>query len=400
MQPTGSRDANYFYLMDLVRFLAALSVLVFHLGYSTWQSRSDAAHIVQGLYTIPEGSVFWWGSVGVQIFFVISGFVIANSARQATPMKFVRGRMLRLYPTAWICATISLAVALLYGFYSPAETAVRYLVSMTLFPTGPWMEGVYWTLALEILFYAMVFFLILLKKFDRLESFSTAMAVYSGFFVFYVSMAKFGVIEHWSLLDKVYDLGKKILLMGYGIYFALGMHLWLWSAGRLSKPGRVVMLATLLLCVMQIGAASFTKLDNLYQGVGQIGQQTLEALPGGLSLDWRIPVLVFLGCLALIVASFRFQGINRRFSPGMLSLLRLLGMTTYPLYLVHFSLGVTLVKVLFLAGLTPLTAFVLASGIVLTISVVIAKYIEPVLQLQLKAVLDRGIQRWVPIRAR
>src|SRR5436305_15044411 len=85
---TPKSDKEYIYGLDIMRFTAALSVAVFHF---TWQT--------ENAWLMPCG----W--VGVQIFFVISGIVIANSAYGATAPSFAFGRFLRLYPAAW-CAVI------------------------------------------------------------------------------------------------------------------------------------------------------------------------------------------------------------------------------------------------------------------------------------------------------
>src|SRR5258706_15154943 len=54
----------------------------------------------------PSAAPFtWFGWGGVEIFFVISGFVIANSASRSSPTEFLLGRALRLYPAVWVCAT-------------------------------------------------------------------------------------------------------------------------------------------------------------------------------------------------------------------------------------------------------------------------------------------------------
>ena len=68
--------------IDAIRFSSAVLVSAFHL---TW-------HIPEAVHVMPFG----W--IGVQIFFVISGIVIANSARLATPFRFAVSRFLRLYP--------------------------------------------------------------------------------------------------------------------------------------------------------------------------------------------------------------------------------------------------------------------------------------------------------------
>ena len=77
------------------------------------------------------------GWVGVEVFFVISGFVIAYSASEKDAARFFRSRLLRLAPAAWSCATITLAVAVLAGVLNVASARIAYIKSMTFFPYGP-----------------------------------------------------------------------------------------------------------------------------------------------------------------------------------------------------------------------------------------------------------------------
>ena len=59
-----------------------------------------------GYPQFPAAAVFtWFGWVGVEVFFVISGFVIANSASKTSPIEFLISRALRLYPAVWVCST-------------------------------------------------------------------------------------------------------------------------------------------------------------------------------------------------------------------------------------------------------------------------------------------------------
>ena len=90
-KPSESK-VDYIYGVDLVRFVSAAGVAAYHLNESK--------------YTRPWSVPFGW--VGVQIFFVISGLVIANSARGASLQQFVVHRFLRLYPAAWCAAIVNL----------------------------------------------------------------------------------------------------------------------------------------------------------------------------------------------------------------------------------------------------------------------------------------------------
>jgi peptidoglycan/LPS O-acetylase OafA/YrhL len=87
----------YYYGIDLIRFFAAISVLVFHLGYFRHRVR-------------PIWPLAWQGWVGVEIVFVVSGLVIANSAAATGPIGFLRGRALRLYPLYLVHNVVGRAV--------------------------------------------------------------------------------------------------------------------------------------------------------------------------------------------------------------------------------------------------------------------------------------------------
>ena len=124
---------NYFGL-DLVRFGAALMVALYHLAFWDWlPERSPTPPIA-------PVSIFSAGWVGVEIFFVLSGFVIALSAQGKTVGQFITGRAARLYPAAWMCATISFIVL------HHTQLLPDYFRSIALSPIGPWIDGAYWTL--------------------------------------------------------------------------------------------------------------------------------------------------------------------------------------------------------------------------------------------------------------
>ncbi len=97
--------------LDLVRLFAALMVVAHHLGFWIWTGSyhyfNDGGVDVSYHWLAPYT---WFGWIGVETFFVLSGFVIAYSAEGTTAFDFPRGRFIRLYPTAWICSTFTLLV--------------------------------------------------------------------------------------------------------------------------------------------------------------------------------------------------------------------------------------------------------------------------------------------------
>ena len=119
---------------------------------------------VPGNFSTQRGSV----SSACKFFSVISGFIIAYSATGAGALTFLRGRIVRLFPAAWICATGTIVVLLALRIDLGWTLLTRYVDSLTLSPFGPWVDGVYWTLGIEIVFYALIFGLIAANGFRKL----------------------------------------------------------------------------------------------------------------------------------------------------------------------------------------------------------------------------------------
>lgn len=363
-----SKRGEYFYALDLVRFSAALMVVFYHLGWSTWSlPTSLGASLVGGVYQLPEMEAFaWWGAVGVQIFFVISGFVIANSANGATPIQFLRSRLERLYPAVWIIAPITALVWVASGAMGAGEIIERLARSITLAPMGPWIDGVYWTLPCEIFFYALVFVLLCFGGFRKLEIFAIALASASGIFNILYLLNAFELVElEWVHLFAEGSL--KPLLPYYGILFALGVLAWLDRQNLLSRAGRATAVGATLVCLAQIS---------------EWGMQLNET-------SWLVPVLVW--SFAILIVRYS------RWSPplGFQRGVRTIGLITYPLYLIHFTVGCFLMRQLVLVGnFSPLLALFFTILILICASWFVTSLIEPAVRRTLRTALQR-LEKWV-----
>jgi peptidoglycan/LPS O-acetylase OafA/YrhL len=147
-------------LIDAMRGIACLAVVLFH--------AMEGGHLGALVAAMPAwfGHVLERGNAGVDVFFVISGFVIANSMMRDEVTggyvgRFLLRRSLRLDPPYW--ASMVLVVAAGYvaahavpgrGFALPTPGNVllhmTYLVDIT---RQPLINPVYWTLCFEIQFY-------------------------------------------------------------------------------------------------------------------------------------------------------------------------------------------------------------------------------------------------------
>lgn len=108
------------------------------------------------------------GAAGVDIFFVISGFIMATIGARETPSTFAMRRVARIVPLYWAVTLFMCALALKPGFFANFTFDIpRLLMSLFFLPYRD-LDGVIWplvkvgwTLNLEIFFYA-VFMLCLL----------------------------------------------------------------------------------------------------------------------------------------------------------------------------------------------------------------------------------------------
>jgi peptidoglycan/LPS O-acetylase OafA/YrhL len=135
--------------IDILRGIAAAMVTVFHLAKSTDLTGGTA---MLGTY----------GWAGVQIFFVISGFVLPYSMfRFGYTLKnfgtFILKRMIRIYP-AYLCAIfIGIALTLATGRHliSMEAIAAHFLFLNNIIGL-PSSSAVFWTLAIEFQFYLLI----------------------------------------------------------------------------------------------------------------------------------------------------------------------------------------------------------------------------------------------------
>lgn len=93
------------------------------------------------------------GMIGVDFFFVVSGFVIFHSARDRTAGDFLTARFWRIFPIYWIAAAPWLVSAIIRGATSPGHMAEQLLLLPLWWTTHMPLLFVAWTLTFECLFY-------------------------------------------------------------------------------------------------------------------------------------------------------------------------------------------------------------------------------------------------------
>jgi exopolysaccharide production protein ExoZ len=142
--------------IELLRFIAALAVVYFH----------AVGALRSGSFSDIESNPFTeLGAAGVDLFFVISGFVIFLSAtrKSRSPIEFARDRLVRLVPAYWILTVSHLVILAGVAIYRGTEVPFNFswtiqslfFVSQPLGNNLPLIsQG--WSLEIEMLFYLLV----------------------------------------------------------------------------------------------------------------------------------------------------------------------------------------------------------------------------------------------------
>ena len=149
--------------IDALRGIAALLVLWLHVANSFRAvSPETAAHVRWLNDFVTQIDI---GRVGVVVFFLISGFVIPFSIKptgDAPIGSFVIRRLFRIYPAYWLSVPLAAWVFFWYigAPFSSGEVFANLTLMQSLFGVRD-AEGVYWTLVVELVFYALCIALLL-----------------------------------------------------------------------------------------------------------------------------------------------------------------------------------------------------------------------------------------------
>ncbi len=307
--------------LDLLRLLAALAVVAFHY---LWRGHAGPSPFLDGE---ASAAASWAlpGYLGLNLFFMISGFVIAWSAEGRSFSEFAIARFSRLYPGFIICMTLTAVILAIAGDPRLSVSGVQWLANFIMVPQAlgqSFVDGVYWTIILELVFYGWV-----------------ALAILTGFFARWKLMT----ITAWLGLAMVNEqlIGsgalRFLLITEYAPFFAFGM-----LVQHMTVHGRsadAVMLAV---------ASLFIGLDHLSRMQGWMLGAYGVALPDKALVLWGLAIhTLFLATVAL-----------RRLVPST-PLVLAAGGVTYPLYLLHQNAGYAGIN-----ALSPLTGQVMAVAVV------------------------------------
>ncbi|MCA2215735.1 acyltransferase family protein [Jidongwangia harbinensis] len=294
--------------LDGLRLLCALAVAGYHFGVS-W--RLDGVR--PPLYHLPDAApVLIYGFLGVEVFFMISGFVICLSGWGRTVRGFAASRVARLYPAFWVCVLVTAAVVAAVPVagglpVSGAPTVPDVVVNLTMLAeplNTPLVDTVYWTLWIELRFYLIFACLIGAGLTERgLRIFGT------GWLIAAVVMPAFP----GAFLQE-------IVMPDFAPYFIAGMTMVLLRRSR-SDRRLWALLAGCWLVSLHL-----------------VELRVLDLRPGFAVAVWPAMVLLTLGYAVLLaIALGALDRLDWRW-------LTTAGALTYPFYLLHQRVGYSLIR--------------------------------------------------------
>lgn len=326
-------QAQRYAALDGLRFAAALAVLAFHYTARTtsvWPEQMST--VAPAVFDVTK-----YGFFGVDLFFVISGFVILLSAWDRPLPSFVASRVARLFPAYWVSVALTAVVLVVAGHTITVDQVAANLTMVHEALNVGHVDGVYWTLWVELRFYVLigVFLLVGITE-NRVLAFCALWPLVAA-------VAK----------DTHLDFLASILVWQHAPLFAGGMAIFLLTRNPRSTPAWLVLGLDVAFATTTAGS----------DAANSIARTTGSGIPH--TAQWLLIVLCF-GAVAVVTLT-PVRRVGWRW-------LTTLGALTYPLYLLHEEIGWQVIRLTQRTGWVP--AVLLASVVSVALAFVVNRFVE------------------------
>lgn len=335
----ATRPGKVFQTIQILRGLAALIVVLFHLTLTHARREQD----------VLIGGVFQNGFAGVDLFFVISGFVIMHTSHQYVNkpdyfITYIRKRFIRIYPIYWLTLILIISGVLVVELVTQKSTnyllsSHRLMSTFLLLPNHANLNGVTWSLSHELYYYLVFGLLILSRRFWPLVA---LIVVLSGVSVLYP-----GLVSYPLLTDFCFS--------PYNLEFASGILVW-WLVDRYKVGLPVCFLLMVIALVWLLAQGSIPR----------------EAVPE------RV-VLYGFSCFLIVFSLAGLEGNNGLKSSSLSRLLAKIGDASYLIYIIHFPFLPFYGRLLAFLQLTMVgqhLAAILFTSVLTTACIYLHKYVE------------------------
>ncbi|WP_440905369.1 acyltransferase family protein [Catenovulum sp. SX2] len=316
--------------LDGLRGIAAIAVVLYHY--------LNRYHDIYGhSFNVPE--ILKFGQYGVHLFFIISGFVIYwTISKVDKPLDFIWSRASRLYPPFWFSVTITFLAVAMFSLPDREVSLVTFFFNLSMLHEYlglDHVDGVYWTLTIELTFYFWIFVIFCLGKMEHIEK----------VLIFWICGAL--TFEFLGIDTVVGHRIRTFLLLDYIELFAAGICFYKYRVKTFSKLTHII----IILSILSLFVSYQTQIASI------------------------LCCLYFLFGLA-VAGKVRLLGA---------SVFVYFGSISYSLYLIHQNVGYIIINKSYALDLEPFVGIIFAFGISLLLSHFILVFVERPSLAKLKA---------------
>lgn len=311
-------------ILDSFRGIAAIGVVYSHYTHSF---RKDFGHSFSASLDIVNPLYF------VLLFFMISGFVIFMTVEKCkNSSEFVFRRFSRLYPVFWTCMLITAAVLTLFPYLNDAPSFKRIIINLTMIPRffhQKAVDSAYWSLLPELLFYIIIYLMVVIKQIKKIY-------LWGGIWLLI------------SFVNGFFKLRVGDLLFQYAGLFMSGIMFYKLFTGDKRLINHLYIIAGYCLTIIN------------YYDVSPL------ATPNHTE---------FLICISVVYLAF-YGFIYNKINFLNNKILIFLGYISYPLYLIHQEIGITILLYFKTLGLNGYWTIYIPIVISIILAYLITKLIE------------------------
>lgn len=324
-------EKKHYKTIDYIRAISALLVVLYHYTsrYNENQYIIESGYTTHWMFSVP------WGGAAVSTFFLLSGFLMGKyiSSCNKNVISFLTKRLVRFYPTFWVCLTLTtIALLFLPGWEFNVYT---FVVNLTMLPSNfgfPYIDGAYWTMACEVKF---VFILTVILFFKE----------------FWIRIFFLWVLVAFSILNSFFIENSDILFKIIRTFFIPD-----WLHVFISG-----------ICIWFITKNNY-KFNCWY---GLLILSLVNQLLWQLSIAHSIFLVVSVTILLLMPKLEKFESSNKFYL-----IFRYIARISYPLYLIHQMVGFTIICFLQKEDLNSEYWIIIPITVSLTLASIVHRFIE------------------------
>lgn len=336
--PRIAKSSRYI-TIDIIRGLSAIFIVLYHYTCRFIETTEMNVSFNEDNWPFRLS----WGYGAISTFFILSGFLTSklyfsnsNEKRFKISLKYLVNRFFRLYPTFWVCVTLT-TMCLICSQSDLAINLKDFILNFTMIPkvfNVSYIDGAYWTMQME----------------------------------FFFSLILGGSLLIRQIKTRTYVL--YIWISACIIYNALGIV----YGGLIWKLFRLIFMPSFASCFIA-GLALFHMLQDFSTNKKFIGLLILTVVNQIISSSGLVNDMFFILTIILLSAYKQLDKVLVSSNP-LIKILIFLASISYPLYLIHQMVGFTILRWLLNLGITSEILIIVPIAISIAIAFLIHRFVE------------------------